>query len=313
MARYITHRLLFAVVTLLLTTSMAFFILNALPGDTAHRMLGDFATPNRLAQVRAQLGTDRPLLVRYVDWLGDLLRLDLGASVFSNKSVGDEIVRRLPVTLELAILAVIFSIIVAFPAGMVSAIYPGRLADAIVRPLSIIGLALPSFWVGLLLLQLPSLWWNYAPPRYVSLIEDPRQNLQLMVPAAFTIGLAFAASISRLVRAAMLEVLREDYVRTAWAKGLTGQTVIVRHALRNALIPVLTLIGLQFALLLGGTVITENIFSLPGIGTMALNAINVRDFPVVQGFVVMMVVVYVAVNLLVDILASMLEPRIRLS
>ena len=193
------------------------------------------------------------------------------------------------------------------------ALRPDSPFDWIVRPLTIVGLALPSFWIGLLVLLTPSTLWSYAPPRWVPLLEDPLTNLQLMLPAAAILGTALMASVSRISRTSMMEVLREDYVRTARAKGVTEYTVVVRHALRNALIPVATLTTLQFASLLGGTVIIESIFTLPGLGTMAIAAINLRDFAVVQGFVVFMVLVYVTVNMLMDIMVSFLDPRVRLA
>lgn len=308
---YILQRLVFGVATFLLATSAAYIILNIIPGDIAHRMLGDFATPDRLAELRATLGVDRPLPQRYAEWVWNLLQGDLGQSAYSGKNVTSEIISRVPVTLELSILAAVVSIVLGLPAGIISALKPGSWIDAIVRPVSIIGLAVPSFWIGLLVLLTPSTLWNYAPPAYVPFFDSPLKNLQLMIPSAAILGLAFMASISRVSRTTMLEVLREDYVRTARAKGLRETTVTLRHALRNALIPVLTLISLQFAALLGGTVIIENIFSLPGLGTTAIRAINVRDYQLVQGFVVFMVLVYVGVNLLVDLMASFLDPRIR--
>ena len=309
---YILQRLLLAMISFTLATSAAFFILNAIPGDIAYQILGDFATLEKLAELRAQLGIDKPLPQRYVEWLGNLLQLDLGNSVFSNQPVVSELRRRMPVTMELAVLAAGMSPFIGLPAGIITALRPNTLTDSIVRPASILGIAMPSFWTGLLVLMVPSLLWNYAPPRWVPILEDPLTNLRLMLPAASIIALGFTASLSRLSRTTMLEVMREDYIRTARAKGVSEFTVTMRHALRNALIPVMTLMSLQFAVLLGGTVITENIFSLPGMGTNVIQSIQRRDFPMVQGFVVFMVTVYVTVNLFVDIMASFLDPRIRL-
>jgi len=313
MTAYAIKRLGMAFITLLCATSAAFFILNILPGDVATRALGDFATPERVAQLRAELGLDDPLVVRYGQWFADLIRFDLGHSFFNpQQSVFNEVRVRLPVTLELAVLGLLVALVIAVPLGILSAVYPGSLIDYIARPLSIVGLALPSFWIGLLVLLLPSLWWNYAPPPYADLWDDPLKNLQLMFPAACVLGIAVAASTSRLVRATMLEVIREDYVRTARSKGLGQRIVVTRHALRNVLLPLITMVSLQFATLLGGSIIIENIFSIPGIGSMAIRAINTRDYPLVQGFVVVNVMIYIIVNLLVDLVAPLVDPRIRL-
>lgn len=310
--RYLLNRLSFSLVTLFLSTSVAFFILNVIPGDLAYRILGEFATPERLAELRAQLGLNESIALRYVKWLAALIQGDLGDGAFSGQPVANEVLRRLPVTLELAIAASLFGMIFGIPIGLLSAIKPGSMTDSIVRPLSILGLAVPSFWIALMVLIFPSLLWNYSPPRYASLLENPRDNLQLMMPAAAILGLAFMASVARLTRTSMLEVIREDFMRTARAKGLRSRDVILKHGLRNALIPVITLSSLQFATVLGGTVIIESIFSLPGLGSMVIRSIVVRDFPLLQGFVVLMVVVYVTVNLAVDVFASLLDPRIRL-
>ena len=310
---YVGRRLVFAVITFLLASSAVYFILNIIPGDIAYRILGDFATEETLAELRAELGTDRPIPVRYAEWLGNLVRGDLGVSAFSREPIIDLIRRKLSVTLELTVLATAIGIFVGIPAGITSAIRSGTVLDAIVRPVSIIGIAAPSFWIALLVLLTPSLLWNYAPPRYVSLVSDPVTNLQLMLPAAMIVGFEFTASITRVSRTTMLEVIREDYVRTAYSKGLSERTVLMRHALRNSLIPVLTLISFQFAMLLGGTVIIETIFSLPGLGQHTILSITRRDYPMVQGFVVFTVFVYVTVSLFVDLAASVLDPRIRFS
>ena len=314
MTGYAVRRLGLALITFVLATSSAFFILNVLPGDVAQRALGDFATPERVAALRHDTGLDHPLWHRYLSWLWNLSHFDLGHSFFNrDRAVSEEVRTALPVTLELAILALIISTVIAIPMGVLSAVYPGSAIDFIVRPLSIVGLALPSFWVGLLVLLLPSLWWNYSPPQFKDIWDDPLTNLKLMTPAACVLGLAVAASTSRLVRATMLEVVREDYVRTARAKGLAQRTVVIRHALRNAMLPVITLVSLQFAGLLGGAIIIEGIFGIPGIGTMALRAISQRDYALVEGFVVVNVIVYTLVNLAVDLMAPVVDPRIRLA
>lgn len=310
--QYIARRLMLATVSFLIATSLAFFILNAIPGDLAYVIMGDFATEEKLRELRIQLGLDRPIPLRYVEWLANMLQGELGQSVFSHEPVMSEMRRRLPVTLEVAVLAAGIAPFVGLPAGIITGLRPNSMADFIIRPASIIGIALPSFWTGLLVLMVPSVLWNYAPPRFVPFFENPIENLRLMLPAALIISLAFTASISRMSRTTMMEVMREDYVRTARSKGVTEFTVTMRHALRNALIPVMTMVSLQFAVMLGGTVIIENIFSLPGMGTSVIQSITSRDYPMIQGFVTFMVVVYVCANLFVDIMASFLDPRIRL-
>lgn len=312
MAGYIVRRLALGLVTFFIATSLAFYILNVLPGDLAQRALGDYATPERIAALRDELGLDRNIVLRYFDWLWDLVRFDLGNSYYGNRTVIDQLQTRLPVTLELAGLAMFFSILLGIPSGIISALRPNSLADFIVRPLSIIGLALPNFWIGLLVLLLPSYWWNYAPPQYQSFWDDPLTNLQLMIPVSLILGIAVAAATSRLMRGTMLEVIKEDYVRTARAKGLREGNVVIRHALRNALLPVITLISLQFAALLGGAIILENIFAIPGMGTMVNRAIYERDYAIVQGVVVVSVLIYVGVNLIVDVAAPLIDPRIKL-
>ncbi len=312
MFAYIAKRLGLSVVTLLITATTAFIVLAILPGDLAYAILGDNATPERLADVRAQLGLDDPLFVRYLNWFAGAVRLDFGTSAISGQSVIDDMVKRMPVTLELAILAQVVAITFAIPAGILSAVFRGRPIDLIIRPLSIIGLAVPSFWLALLVLLLPSRWWNYAPPAYKGLTEDPVANLQLMIPAAVVLGILSAASLSRLVRTSLLEVLRDDYIRTARAKGITEWLVVVKHGLPNSFAPVATALILNFSALLGGTVILEQIFSLPGLGSMAIQAIRARDFPVVQAFVVFMVFVYVTGSVLADIVVAAVDPRVRL-
>lgn len=309
---YVLRRLLLAVVTFLVASSATFIILSVLPGDLAVAMLGDNATQESVAQLRAELGLNAPVWTRYLAWMSDLLRGDLGRSLLHNEPVAKLMASRLPVTLELAMLGTLMGAAVGLPVGVLTAVKRGSLVDLAVRPLSLIGLSVPSFWLGLLVLLLPSYLWNYPPPRYTPLWEAPFRNLQLVLPVAAITGLSFMAGMTRLSRTAMLEVLGEDYVRTARAKGLPERSVIYRHALRNAMIPVLTLVSLTFAGSLGGSVILESIFSIPGIGQQALSAISKRDYPIVQGFVVFNVLIYVSVNLIVDILTGLLDPRVRL-
>ncbi|MFN8557241.1 MAG: ABC transporter permease [Dehalococcoidia bacterium] len=308
---YVLRRLLLMVPVMLIVSTVTFMVMRILPGDLAQRILGDYATPEGLAQLRAQLGLDRPLYVQYFEWLGGILRGDLGSSRTSNLPVAELIRVKMPLTLELTVLAVFFSLLIAIPVGIVSARRPDGPLDYLGRIISIGGIALPSFWVGTLAIIVPSILWNYSPPNYVSFREDPLKNLELVVPASLVLGFALSASLMRLTRATLLEVLNMDYIRTARAKGLRDAGIIYRHALRNGLIPVVTLSGLQFAALLGGTVIIEQIYALPGIGRVLLTSILQRDYPTVQGIVLMMAFIFVLTNLLIDLSYAVLDPRIR--
>jgi peptide/nickel transport system permease protein len=309
--QYVLRRLLMLVPVLLVVTTVTFVVMRLLPGDLAQRMLGEYATPEAVEQLRAQLGLDKPLIVQYGEWLGGLVRGDLGESKANNMPVASLLWAKLPVTLELTFLAVAISLLVAIPIAIVSARRPDGLLDYAGRMISIGGIALPSFWVGTLAVMIPSKLWNYSPPPYVPLSEQPLRNLELMLPAALILGFALSASLMRVARTTLLEVLRADYVRTAKSKGLREAVIIYRHALKNALIPVITLCGLQLAALLGGTVIIEQVYSLPGIGRVVISAINGRDYAVVQGVVVMMAFIYVLINLLIDLSYALIDPRIR--
>ena len=313
MTTYILKRLALSGNTLLITATATFVILAIIPGDLAYVILGDDATPERLEALRVQLGIDQAVHLRYLSWLGDAVRFDFGQSAINGLPVVDGMKSRIPVTLELAILAQLITLAFAVPAGVLSAVFRGRALDLLIRPVSIVGIALPSFWVALLVLLIPSFIWNYAPPRYVPFTEDPLTNLQGMLPPAAVLGMLGAAGLSRLIRAGMLGVLREDYIRTARSKGLAETSVVFRHGLRNTLGPVITVFTLHFSTLLGGTVIIESIFSIPGLGALALRAIESRDYPVVQAFVVFMVFVYVMGSLIADLLVAALDPRVRLN
>ncbi len=313
MTTYILKRLALSGNTLLITATATFVILAIIPGDLAYVILGDDATPERLEALRMQLGIDQAVHLRYLSWLGDAVRFDFGQSAINGLPVVDGMKSRIPVTLELAILAQLITVAFAVPAGVLSAVFRGRGLDLLIRPVSIVGIALPSFWVALLVLLIPSFIWNYAPPRYVPFTEDPLTNLQGMLPPAAVLGMLGAAGLSRLIRAGMLGVLREDYIRTARSKGLAESSVVFRHGLRNTLGPVITVFTLHFSTLLGGTVIIESIFSIPGLGALALRAIESRDYPVVQAFVVFMVFVYVMGSLIADLLVASLDPRVRLN
>ena len=273
--------------------------------------------------MEARLGLDKPWYIQYFAWLGDAARGDFGESLRTGRSIGTELRDRFPVTLELTTLALLVSLIISLPIGVLSAVRQDSLLDYIARSTAIGALAIPVFWAATLVIVLPSVWWNVAPPiAYKDLWVDPWENLKIMlfpygkfvpVGPAVILGVGLSGTVLRLTRAQMLEVLRQDYIRTAWAKGLRERTVIIRHALKNALIPVVTVIGLQFPFLIGGAVIVESIFNIPGVGRYLLAAIQGLDYTVVQSVVLIIAVAVVVSNLIVDLMYAYLDPRIRYS
>ncbi|HWO94635.1 MAG TPA: ABC transporter permease [Dehalococcoidia bacterium] len=317
MGRYILKRLLLTIPTLLAVTFIVFGLIRFIPGDAAMVQLGEtgrVGDEEELDRLRHALGLDKPWYEDYAEWIGGVARGDLGESIWSGRDVRGDILDRLPVTLELAALAVIFSFVIAIPGGIISAARQDSMADYAIRIISILGLSIPAFWIGTLAFVLPPRWWGWSPPvNYTEFLEDPIANLQQFWLPAAILALSLSASTMRITRSSMLEVLRQDYVRTAWAKGLRERSVIVRHALKNAMIPVVTLIGLQFSVLLGGTVIIEQIFSLPGVGRLTLEAILQRDYPLIQGSVLFIATLFVLINLVVDVSYAWLDPRIRFS
>ena len=317
MRAYIIRRLLLMIPTLFILTLLVFLAVRFIPGDIIDLMLGQMQyqyddTFDREALER-MLGLDLPVYVQYGRWLGDiLLRGTLGASMVGVIPIEERILARLPVTIELGVLAIAIGLVIALPVGIYSAIRQDTAADYTGRAAAIIGLATPNFWLALMVMIYPSIWWGWVPPmRWVPFADDPLGNLALFIIPSLILGTAGAAGTMRLMRTTMLEVLRQDYVRTAWAKGLKERAVIVRHALKNALIPVVTLIGLQLPLLVGGSVIIENIFNLPGLGRLFLNALNSRDYPVVSGLNLVFGVAVLGSNLIVDLIYPYLDPRVR--
>jgi peptide/nickel transport system permease protein len=286
-----------------------------IPGDVIDLMLSQndiSAGKHSRDQLIAALGLDRPMWEQYLRWIGAALRGDFGHSLWQNAPVGEFLAARLPVTFELGLLALIVALIVALPIGIYSAIRQDTAGDYVFRSLSFLMLAVPAFWTGTMVMVLPSIWWGWSPEvKYVHFTDDPLQNLKQMMIPAIILGTALSAITMRLTRTQMLEVLRQDYIRTAWAKGLTERTVIVRHALRNALIPVVTLIGLQAPLLIGGAVIVEQIFVIPGMGMLLLDAVNQRDYPIITGVFLIVGVAVMVINLLVDLSYGLLDPKVR--
>ncbi len=316
MIAYVAKRLIGAIPTLIGVSLLTFLFIRLIPGDAIAARLGtsQALTPEQLASLRAYLGLDQPLPQQYWTWLTSLLHGDLGYSIRTGRPVLVEIAQRLPATLELALAAAVIAVAVGLPLGIVSALRPRSRLDLAVRVAGLIGLSLPNFWLGTLLIVLFSLYLRWMPNTggYVDFAQDPLANLQFLIFPAVTLGLALAAATMRMTRSAMLDVLGADYVRTARAKGLASNVVLRRHALKNALIVVVTLLGIQVGQLLGGAVVVEEIFSVPGVGRMLLNAILQRDYALVQGTVLAVALLFVALNIIVDLLYGYLDPRIRL-
>jgi len=312
MRKYVLRRLLVAIPSLLIASLFVFSLPRMIPGDVVQLMLDERAYGKDLEDLRAKLGLDRPIYVQYFEWLGRVVTGDLGESLWTKRPVLEELIRRVPVTLELGLLALFFAVVIALPIGVLAAARQDSVADYILRSLAIIGLSVPGFWKATLVVLLPAIWWGWSPPiHYTEFGKDPWQHLvQFSVPA-FILAIASSAGIMRLTRAQLLEVLRQDYVRTAWSKGLTERVVVLKHSLKNAIIPVVTVLGLQVSGILGGTVIFESIFGLPGMGRFLFDAVTQRDYPVIQGVNLLIVCVVVVMNLIVDACYVWLDPRIR--
>jgi peptide/nickel transport system permease protein len=316
MQAYIARRLLALLPTLLFASIIVFVTVRLIPGDVIDLMLSQndiSAGKVGREQLMQTLGLDRPMPEQYLRWVGAiLLHGDLGSSLWQGTPVTEMLFARLPVTLELGAMAMVVGLIVAMPIGVYSAIRQDGVGDYVGRSFSILLLAVPGFWLGTMVMVFPSIWWGWSPEvNYVPFTSDPLQNLKQMLVPAVVLGAALSAVTMRMTRTMMLEVLRQDYIRTAWAKGLNERLVVMRHALRNALIPVVTLVGLQAPLLIGGAVITEQIFVIPGMGLLLLDAVNQRDYPVIAGVFLVVGVAVMLINLVVDLSYGLLDPRER--
>jgi peptide/nickel transport system permease protein len=299
---------------IVLVSAIAFSLLFILPGDPALAILGEEQAKNQqlYQQLRAELGLDRPLPVQYVDWASKVARGDLGTSTRTQLPVSQLLLQRIGPTVQLSAMAMLLGVLIAIPVGIISAVKPNSRSDVIGTVLAMIGASIPPFWLGLLLILFFALWLRWLPPSgYVPPTRDLGANLALMVMPTITLAGGIAAIVMRQTRSAMLEVLRQDYVTTARAKGLVERVVLTKHALRNALIPIVTIIGLEFGHLMGGAVITETIFSVPGVGRLAADSIFQRDFPVLQAVVLLLAFAVLLANLLTDIAYAWLDPRIR--
>ena len=315
MRAYVIRRLLLVIPTLLILTVLVFLTTRFIPGDVVDAMVSrnDYLALEVDADaLRRELGLDRPLPLQYARWMGGLVRGSLGQSLLGNWTVEEKLLERLPITLELGLLAIVVGLLIAVPVGVFSALRQDTIADYAGRTLAIMGLATPNFWLALMVIIYPAIWWGWTPPlELVRFGQDPLRNLlQFIIPAAI-LGTALAAGTMRLTRTMMLEVLRQDYIRTAWSKGLREGLVVVRHGLKNAMIPVVTGIGLSLPLLIGGSVIIENIFNIPGLGRLTLSALQDRDYPVISGVNLFFASSVLIINLLIDLIYPYLDPRVR--
>ncbi len=316
MRAYIIRRLLLIIPTVFILTILVFLSVRFIPGDVIDAMVGEMMYD--VAHIdhetlEKKLGLDVPVYVQYGRWMGGIfLHGTLGNSLISGWTVEDKIISRLPVTVELGLLSIVIGLVIALPVGIYSAIRQDTAADYAGRSIAIIGLATPNFWLALMVIIFPSIWWGWAPPlELIPFTEDPLGSLGVFLIPSLILGTAMAAATMRMTRTTMLEVLRQDYIRTAWSKGLKERIVVIRHAIKNALIPVVSLIGLQLPILIGGAVIMENIFNLPGLGRLMVDALNDRDYPVVSGINLFFGAAVMGINLLIDLIYTYLDPRVR--
>lgn len=317
MFNYLIRRLLALIPTLLFASMIVFSIVRLVPGDIIDLMLieNDFASTDleTRSQIEQALGLDKPIYLQYWYWLYNIVRHgDLGNSLWQDTSVVADISARLPVTIELGILSLLVALFIAIPIGIYSAVRQETVFDYVGRSFSILALAVPSFWLGTMVVILPAMWWGWTPPNnIVPFFEQPWENLKTFITPALILGASLSAVTMRMTRSMMLEVLRQDYVRTAWAKGLSERTVVLRHAVKNAMIPVVTLIGVLVPFVFGGTVIIEQIFQLPGIGQLLFDAVSQRDYPIITGVFLIVGTMVILVNLAVDLCYGYLDPKVR--
>jgi peptide/nickel transport system permease protein len=310
--RYLAKRLAVALPSLLIASLIVFTLPRLIPGDVVAMMMEEKAYAKDLEEMRAKLGLNRPIYVQYFEWVGRVARGDLGESLWTRRPVLEEIGRRLPVTLEIAAFATFFALAISLPIGIISATRQDTIWDYVFRSAAILGLSVPGFWLATLVIVLPAIWWGWRPlTGYTEFSTSAFGHVTQFILPAFILGIAAAAALMRLTRGTLLEVLRQDYVRTAWSKGLTERRVVLKHTLRNGIIPVVSLLGTQIPQIIGGTVIIETIFGLPGMSRFLFDAINQRDYPVIQGVNLVVVSFVVVINLTVDALYAVLDPRIR--
>jgi peptide/nickel transport system permease protein len=314
MQKYAIRRLLLALPVLFISSLIVFGLMRVMPGDALVALMGESGNvgERELGKLRRDLGLDRADHEQYLLWVWQMVSLNPGHSIFTNEPIPVALRKAIPVTVELATLAILLAVTIAIPVGVLSATRQDTASDYIGRVVAVSGLSFPDFWLGTLLITFAAIWFQWIPPiGYVSFWESPTQNLQQFLLPAPVLGFRLSAATMRMTRSTVLEVLREDYVRTAWAKGLAGRIVVYKHALKNALIPVVTIVGGQLGTLLAGTVVVETIFALPGMGRLTIEAILFRDYPVVQTNVMLVAATLVTLNLIVDLTYAWLDPRIR--
>jgi peptide/nickel transport system permease protein len=314
MYKYVARRLLLSIPVVVLSSLIVFGLMRVMPGDALTALMGESGNvgPKELAKLKKDLGLDLPYYKQYLIWAGQMVSLNPGDSIFTNEPISVALKKSIPVTVELAVLALILGLAIAIPVGVLSATRQDTASDYTGRVAAISGLSMPEFWLGTLVITFAAIWFRWMPPLgYVSFWQSPWTNLQQFIVPAAVLGFRLSAATMRMTRSTVLEVLREDYVRTAWAKGLGERVIIYKHALKNALIPVITLVGGQFGTLLAGTVVVETIFALPGMGRLTVEAILFRDYPIVQTNLMLVAVTIVTLNLMVDLTYAWLDPRIR--
>lgn len=315
MGRYIAKRLFSLVPVLLGVSILVFFLVRLIPGSALEMYMGTQveATPQQMEELKRIFGEDKPLPVLYAEWLGGIAHGDFGYSLRTGRRVLPDVLARMPLSLEITFLALLLSLVIGLPLGILSALRSGPITDATIRVTGLLGLSLPQFWLAALLVLAFSNFQGWIPMGdYVPLLQSPIQNLKMLFFPSLAIGVGLAAVIMRYIRNGMIEVLQTDYIRTARAKGLRKSTVVVRHALRNAILPVVTVVGFNTGYLFGGAIVIEEVFALPGMGRLALNAIQQRDYPLLQAIVLLIALLFVIINLLTDILYAVIDPRIRL-
>ena len=314
MRAYIIRRLLLMIPTLFLASLIIFFLARLIPGNVIDEMLATQQVSNyelSKEQLTHELGLDVPIYIQYGHWISGLFHGDLGDSLWARRPVTEFIFPKFPVSFELGIIGTIVGLLISLPIGVYSAVRQDTIGDYISRGMAIAGIAIPGFWLGTMVMVFPSIWWGWSPPmQYISFFENPSQNLQMFIVPGVILGIGLAGVTMRMTRTMMLEVLRQDYIRTAWSKGLRERVVVFRHALKNGLIPVVTIIGLQLPVLIGGAVVLEQIFNLPGVGRLMVQVIGLRDYPIIQGINLVLATAVLLINLGVDLTYSYLDPRV---
>ncbi|MGA0023614.1 MAG: ABC transporter permease [Burkholderiales bacterium] len=315
MLRYIINRLLLMIPTLLGVAILVFLMLRMMPGDIVELKLlaeGGSVSPETLALERARLGLDKSMWLQFIDWMTGLFTLDFGISMWTGRPVFDEINARIGLSMQVALMATVLATFIAIPLGTISAIYKDTWIDHVIRVFAIAGLAVPSFWLGMIIILSLLLTFNWIPPlTYVPIYEDPLGNLSQLIWPALAVGYRYSAVATRMTRSTILEVLQEDYIRTARAKGVFERLVVARHAMRNAMLPVITVIGLEFAFLIGGLVVTEQVFNLNGLGKLFVETVTRGDFTMVQALVMLIAGLFIVINFVVDLLYAAFDPRVR--